>query len=256
MQIAAPPLESQTLEKLREQELEEARAIQSGMLPAESLRTDQATICHEFQPVETVGGDFLDYFTLSDGTLGLYLGDVSGKGLGAAMYAALAVGTLRGVHKTGQSPGPVFELLNKRLLLRGVPRRHAAIQYAMVDPQNGAMQITSAGMPGPVHLSQKCCRPLRLSGIPPGLLAEAKYETSTVQLQPGDSVLFCTDGVTDAFNTAQEIFGMERLMALCEKHREASPNELLEQIFSALERFRDGREQHDDITAAILHYRG
>src|SRR6266849_4466533 len=93
-----------SVEKLREEELEEARAIQSVMLPSKPLRAGAVRISHQFQPVAAVGGDFLDYFELSDGSVGLYLGDVSGKGLAAAMYAALAVGTLRGVHKTGQSP--------------------------------------------------------------------------------------------------------------------------------------------------------
>lgn len=74
------------------------------MLPSQPLSTGEVTICHAFQPVAEVGGDFLDYFQLADGSVGLYLGDVSGKGLPAAMYAALAVGTLRGVHKTGLCP--------------------------------------------------------------------------------------------------------------------------------------------------------
>src|ERR1700687_1386413 len=99
MNTTAPPLELHALEKLREEELEEARAIQSVMLPAESLRAGAVMISHEFQPLAAVGGDFLDYFELADGRIGLYLGDVSGKGLPAALYAALAGGGLRGVHK-------------------------------------------------------------------------------------------------------------------------------------------------------------
>lgn len=96
------------IEKLREQELEEARIIQSAMLPSHPLHEFDALISHEFQPVTEVGGDYIDYFTLTDGTIGLYLGDVSGKGLPAALYAALAIGTLRGIHKTGQCPGRVL----------------------------------------------------------------------------------------------------------------------------------------------------
>ncbi len=114
MNTTAPPLELQTIEKLREEELEEARAIQSDMLPAESLRAGAVMISHEFQPIAMVGGDFLDYFVLTDERIGLYLGDVSGKGL----PAALAVGTLRGVHKTGTSPHDVLATLNRRLMIR------------------------------------------------------------------------------------------------------------------------------------------
>jgi sigma-B regulation protein RsbU (phosphoserine phosphatase) len=141
-----PLLELHGIERLREEELEEARTIQAVMLPAESLRTKLVTISHEFQPVSVVGGDFLDYFELLDGTIGLYLCDVSGKGLSAALYAALAVGTLRGVHKTGASPSDTLATFNRRLMIRGMPRHHAAIQYAVFDPRSGELHIASAGI--------------------------------------------------------------------------------------------------------------
>src|SRR5579859_4580163 len=131
MDFGATQLELSVLEKLHEEGLEEARSIQSLMLPTDALHAGSIEIRHEFQPMEAVGGDFLDYFALPDGTIGLYLGDVSGKGLPAAMYAALAVGTLRGVHKTGQPPCNVLATLNRRLLVRGVPRRYSAAQYAI-----------------------------------------------------------------------------------------------------------------------------
>ncbi len=246
------PLELQTIEKLREEELEEARAIQSDMLPAESLRAGAVMISHEFQPIATVGGDFLDYFVLTDERIGLYLGDVSGKGLPAALYAALAVGTLRGVHKTGASPHDVLATLNRRLMIRGMPRRHTAIQYAVFDPRRHELQIASAGMPGPFHLCANGCRILEINGIPPGLFAAANYETLTLRLQPGDAVLFCTDGITDAFDREGEQFGIERLQELCDSQRRASPTGLLRRVFAAVESFSSGREQHDDMAAALF----
>ena len=254
MNTTAPPLELHPLEKLREEELEEARAIQSMMLPAESLRAGAVMISHEFQPVSAVGGDFLDYFQLLDGTIGLYLCDVSGKGLPAALYAALAVGTLRGVHKTGTSPGDALATFNRRLMIRGMPRRHAAIQYAVFDPRSNVLHIASAGMPGPFHLCAEGCRSLELSGIPPGLFEGTSYETLTMCLSPGDSVLFCTDGLTDAFDQHGEQFGLERLQDLCRNQRHLSPTELLGQIFSAVEHFSRGREQHDDMAAAVFQF--
>ncbi len=254
MKIAAPTEELSQVDKLRQAELEEARLIQGAMLPEASFRAGDVTVSHEFHPVDEVGGDFLDYFELSDGTVGLYLGDVAGKGLAAAMYAALAVGTLRGVHKTGQSPSAVLELLNKRLLLRSLPRRHTAMQYAVFDPRNREMLIASAGMPGPLYLSGKGCQALELSGIPPGLLPEVTYDITTLRLQPGESLLFCTDGITEAFDPAGESFGIERLVALCGKHRGASATELLPEISRALGRFCGEAKQHDDRTAAFFQY--
>lgn len=256
MTTIAPLLELHAIEKLREEELEEARSIQAVMLPAESLRSGPVMISHEFQPVAAVGGDFLDYFELMDGTIGLYLCDVSGKGLPAALYAALAVGTLRGVHKTGTSPSDALATFNRRLMIRGMPRRHAAIQYAVFDPRSCKLQIASAGMPGPFHLRADGCRLLELSGIPPGLFAGTSYDSLTLHLSPDDSVLFCTDGITDAFDRRGEQFGVERLQELCRDQRGSSPTELLGQIFSAVDSFSRGREQHDDMAAALLHYSG
>lgn len=252
MNIIAPPLESQALERLREQELEEARLIQNVMLPSEALRTERVTVSHEFQPVTEVGGDFLDYFELTDGSIGLYLGDVAGKGLPAAMYAALAVGTLRGVHKTGQSPSSVLSTLNKRLTIRGTPRRYAAIQYAVYEPALRRIQVASAGMFGPFVISSGRCRALELSGIPPGLFGDATYETHTMSLQRGDAILFCSDGITDAMNADHEIFGVERLQALCEEGCNLEPTELLGRLFREIELFSNGREQHDDMAAALF----
>jgi phosphoserine phosphatase RsbU/P len=253
MNTIGMPAELGVIEKLREEELEEARSIQSGMLPTEPLHCGAIRISHEFQPVAEVGGDFLDYFALADGCIGLYVGDVSGKGLPAAMYAALAVGTIRGVHKTGLSPAQVLSTLNRRLMLRGTSRRHAAMQYALFTPHTREMQICSAGMPGPFHLTAGGCRVLEIPGIPPGLFDPAvAYDTSSITIEPGDSVLFFTDGISDAFSVEGESFGLERLQMVCEAHLHSSPPELLRQVFSEVERFARGQAQHDDMAAAVF----
>jgi serine phosphatase RsbU (regulator of sigma subunit) len=123
-----------------EQELAEALAIQVGMLPHGPLRTADTTICYELQPFCEVGDDFLDFFTLTVGVIGIYLGDVTGKGLPAALYAALAVGALRGVHKTGTPPATVLSTVNRRVILRGVSPCYAAVQYACFDPRTGILR--------------------------------------------------------------------------------------------------------------------
>ncbi|MGA2429487.1 MAG: PP2C family protein-serine/threonine phosphatase [Candidatus Acidiferrum sp.] len=254
MNMIGTPVDLGVIEKLREEELEEARSIQSSMLPTEPLNRGGIRISHEFQPVAEVGGDFLDYFELADGCIGLYLGDVSGKGLPAAMFAALAVGTLRGVHKTGQSPANVLSTLNRRLLLRGASRRHAAMQYAVFDPRTNEMQISSAGMPGPYHISPQGCRVMEIQGIPPGLFdPSVEYETQKITVEPGDSVLFFTDGISDAFSMDGESFGIERLQVVCEAYRDSSPRELLGHVFSEIDLFAQGRTQHDDMAAALFH---
>jgi phosphoserine phosphatase RsbU/P len=253
MNMIATPVEFGVIEKLREEELEEARSIQSGMLPTEPLHSGTIRISHEFQPVTGVGGDFLDYFQLTDGCIGLYLGDVSGKGLPAAMYAALAVGTLRGVHKTGLSPSNVLATLNRRLMLRGATRRHVAMQYALYDPQTRAMQIASAGMPGPFHLSVRGCRAMEIQGIPPGLFdPSVVYDMAKLTIEPGDSMLFFTDGIPDAFGADGESYGLQRLQEVCERYPQCPPRELLGHVFSEVGRFAHGQAQHDDMAATVF----
>ncbi len=243
------------LEALREQELAEARAIQLGMLPHGPLRTADATIGHEFQPFYEVGGDFLDFFTLTDGVIGIHLGDVTGKGLPAALYAALAVGTLRGVHKTGTPPATVLSTVNRRVMLRGVSSpRYAAVQYACLDTRTGILRIASAGMEGPLILSARGCRELELRGIPPEMFPETNYESETVQLERGDSVIFLSDGFSESQNSAGDFLEMERVPAICEPLRENTPEEILRRMKKAVVSFSSGRPQQDDRTAAVLRY--
>ncbi|HVM74527.1 MAG TPA: SpoIIE family protein phosphatase [Candidatus Saccharimonadales bacterium] len=254
MVTSAPVQDLAAIEKLREQELEEARIIQGAMLPSQPLHIGSVLISHEFQPVTEVGGDYLDYFELSDGSIGLYVGDVSGKGLPAALYAALAVGTLRGVHKTGQTTSRVLSVLNERLHLRGIPGRHTALQYALFFPATREMRISSAGMPGPVLIRGGECRVLQVAGIPPGLFPGVQYDEFTLKLEYGDSLLFCSDGLTEARDAKEEEFGVEGLQGVCARNAKAAPLDLLEQVFSAVQAFSRETRQWDDMTAAVFHY--
>ncbi len=184
--------------------------------------------------------------------IGIDVGDVSGKGLPAAKYAALAVGTLRGIHKTGQHPTQVMALLNKRLPLRKIPSRYTAIQYVQLDPITAQSHLSSAGMPGPMLLRAGECRVLKVAGISPGLFPEINDDHLT--LEPGDSLLVYTDDLTDARDTQQAEFEAARLQQVCRSQAEKSP--LLGHIFSTIEEFMGDCPQFDDMTAAILHCSG
>jgi phosphoserine phosphatase RsbU/P len=144
------------------------------------------------------------------------------------------------VHKTGLAAG-VLTTLNRRLMIRGTPRRHAAVQYAVSDPRTREMQISSAGMPGPFLLSASGCRVLEIQGIPPGLFdPSVNYETLQIKLhwQLGT---FLHEQVSDAFDTEGESFGIERLRAVCAAESHRAPQEFLGRIFSAVENFAHGR---------------
>lgn len=245
---------SSSLEKIREYEIEEARNIQQAMLPAGPLRAQAIEFASKFLPAAEVGGDFLDYFQLSDRKVGLYLGDVVGKGLPAAMYAALAVGTMRGIHKTGKPPSSVLELFNQRMRVRVLPGRYCAVQYAVFDPIASELWYANAGLPKPLLISPAGCMELGEGGLPAGLFPGSRYTEHTVALTAGDAVLFTTDGLLDARNPQGDDFGPERLMEVCGESRNEPPESLLGAVFAAVEAFCDGAPQGDDMTAALLKF--
>jgi sigma-B regulation protein RsbU (phosphoserine phosphatase) len=254
MPLIALEVDHAAAEKLREHEIEEARTLQRAMVPVAPLQASPVEIANQFRPATQIGGDFLDYFVLTDHTLGLYLGDVVGKGLPAALYAALVVGTLHGIHKTGESPAHVLRLLNKRLRMRGMPGRYCAVQYAVFDPETRLLRYANAGLPGPLHLSARGCRELREGGLPAGMFDDPRYEPQCVLLEPGDAVLFLSDGLTEAVNADREEFGADRLVKTCEENRNASAPAMLDRIFAAVDAFAAGQPQYDDMAAAALKF--
>ena len=124
-----------TLEAARD----EARLIQDSLLPGGTLRGESFEVAFRFAPLGEVGGDFADFFQLPNGLVGMYMGDVVGKGLIAAMYASLVMGTIRGINKTGEDTAAVLGLLNKRLRVRPVPGRFSSTIYALFDPALGEL---------------------------------------------------------------------------------------------------------------------
>jgi phosphoserine phosphatase RsbU/P len=238
---------------MRELEREEARQIQQSLLPAASLVTNAAEVAFRFEPYAGVGGDFADFFELPNGHLGIYIGDVVGKGLSAAMYATLVMGTLRGTHKTGTDTASVLALLNKRLLVRPVIGRYAATVYAVYNPATRELSFSNAGLPFPLLASENGCSSLGQGGLPSGLFDGSCYESHRVQLKPGDAVLFATDGLTELRDSEDNDFSWERLGDIWKMSSSKSAEEALDLVFKEAGRFSNGgRAQHDDITAIVL----
>jgi phosphoserine phosphatase RsbU/P len=240
------------LEASRDLELEEARKLQQAMIPMEPLSAHPFQIACWFRPAESVGGDFADYFVLPDRRLDFYLGDVVGKGLPAALYAALAIGMLRGLNKQGETPGVLLGRLNQRLLLYALPGRFCASEYGMLDPATRTLTFGNAGLPLPLHITPGGCRLLGGGGFPSGMFHDASYEQHSVRLDPGESVVFYTDGVIEAVDYTQEEFGVARLIEVCEQNKELSAPDLLRSLFEATDQFVGTAPQHDDMTAIAL----
>ncbi len=244
--VTAPPeFDQQSFEN------EEARTVQQALLPTGPLIAPTFEIAFRNQAIAEVGGDFLDYFYLADGRLGFYLADVVGKGLSAAMYATLAMGTIRAIHKSGQPPGDVLELFNHRLMVRPVPRRFCAIQYAVLNPSTLQMHCCNAGLPYPIHISEGRSQALNVGGIPSGIFDAIHYEQFSLQLAPGDAVLFATDGLHEAADSDLNEFGFERLIELCGGSSQDSADVLLDRVLAAASHHSGGRQQ-DDVTVVVL----
>lgn len=238
------------------QEKDEARAIQQSLLPTGPLRDPSYEITCQYFPLAEVGGDFADFFTLPNGLVGLYIGDVVGKGLSAAMYGALVMGMLRGVNKTGADTAFVLALLNKRLLVRPVPGRYCATLYALYDPASRVLSFSNAGLPYPLHASESGCRALGEGGLPSGLFPGSAYDIHAVRLALGDTVLFATDGLHEMRNSQREDFSWGKLGELWRRSRGMTSQESLNMLFEGLHTFSDGAPRQDDITAVVLKVTG
>ena len=184
------------------------------------------------------------------------LGDVVGKGLPATMYGALVMGTLRGIHKTGVDTSTILSLLNQRLLQRPLPGRFCSTLYAVFDPMTHTLAFSNAGLPFPLHASTATCQLLGEGGLPSGLLSTASYNQHVVQLSPGDSVLFATDGLHEALNPEGIEFCSTRLPELWAECQSKSAAQSLEYLFTGLQVFSDGSTPHDDVTAVVLKVLG
>ncbi len=249
---SAPDSKDVSYARLCDDYIREARLIQTSLIPTDALRHPSVEIAFRFTPFFEVGGDFVDFFPLPQGLIGLYLGDVVGKGLPATMYGALVMGILRGIHKAGMNTGAVLSLLNQRLLQRPLPDRFCSTLYAVFDPSTRTLAFSNAGLPFPLHVSSEQCQPLGEGGMPSGLLSSASYDQHVVQLSPGDAVLFATDGLHESLNPEGIEFSSTRMGELWAECQSKSATESLEHIFDGLFYFSKGTPPHDDITAAVL----
>ncbi|MGA7626742.1 MAG: PP2C family protein-serine/threonine phosphatase [Candidatus Acidiferrales bacterium] len=231
---------------------DEARLIQDSLLPTGTLRGDSFEIAYRFSPLNEVGGDFADFFQLPNGQVGLYMGDVVGKGLVAAMYASLVMGTIRGINKTGETTATVLQLLNKRLRVRPVPGRYCSTIYALFDPASGELSFSNAGVPLPLLATSAGCQQVGEGGFPSGLFPHASYDVHTARLSPGDAVLFATDGLHEIRNERNEDLSWGKLDEIWNACRFKSADESLDYLFEEVQNFAGVGCQHDDITAIAL----
>jgi len=244
-----------------ESELKIAQAIQRSFLPKRFPPFpdhDEFEIYAELQAAKAVGGDLYDYFLLDQHRLFFAIGDVSGKGVPAALFMAVTKTLLKGVAEQYVLPSQVLEKVNHELYVDNEQMMFVSVCCGMLDYQTGLLHYTNAGHLPPLRLR----RPQSATwvALPKGSLLginEAPvYRTMSLQLEPMDTLLLYTDGVTEAMNVKQELFGEDRLKMLAESKTGASPKDLVQALFGAVRGFAGAEEQSDDITVLALQYRG
>ena len=208
-----------------------------------------------YQPAREVGGDFYDFLDLPDGRLGVVVGDVTDKGVPAALVMATTRAVLRGAAERLDSPGKVLERLNE-MLHPDIPQKmFVTCLYAILDCEKGVMQYANAGHDLPYRRSGKGVDELRCTGMPLGLMPGMTYEEREVTLLPGESVLLYSDGLVEAHNPEYEMFGFPRLKELLGSH-DGGPS-VIDFLLSELSGFTGaGWEQEDDVTLVTLQRHG
>jgi serine phosphatase RsbU (regulator of sigma subunit) len=236
-----------------EQELRVARRIQQASLPKEMPQLEGWEISPHYRPAREVGGDFYDFHLLSEGKLGLVVGDATGKGVPAALVMSTTCGMLQLAAQAlgSSSPGELLGRVNETLFARIPPNMFVTCFYGVLDPKSGTFTYANAGHDLPYLHSKGDTKELRARGMPLGLMPGMGYEEKEVILQADEAVLFYSDGLVEAHNRKGEMFGFPRLRALVAEHGEERPLEeaLLEELYSFV---GESWEQEDDITLLTL----
>ena len=228
-----------------------ARSIQRASLPEEVPQLEGWQISPYYQPAREVGGDFYDFHPLSEGRLGLVVGDATGKGVPAALVMSTTCGMLRLAAQSSTSPGQMLQRVNETLFPYIPPNMFVTCFYAIIEPKSGSLTYANAGHDLPYLCRNGEAEELMARGMPLGLMPGMGYEEKETILQAGEAALFYSDGLVEAHDPKGEMFGFPRLRGLVAEHgQEGSLEEaLLEELYFFV---GDGWEQEDDINLLTL----
>jgi serine phosphatase RsbU (regulator of sigma subunit) len=236
-----------------EQELRLARSIQRASLPKEVPSLEGWQISPYYQPAREVGGDFYDFHPLSEGRLGLVVGDATGKGVPAALVMSTTCGMLRLAAQSSSSPGEMLQRVNETLFPYIPPNMFVTCFYCILDPKSGTLSYANAGHDLPYLHRDGAAEELRATGMPLGLMPGMRYEEKETILEAGEAALLYSDGLVEAHDPKGEMFGFPRLRALVAEHADQEERPLGDFLMEELYTFvGEGWEQEDDITLLTL----
>ncbi|HTZ89186.1 MAG TPA: SpoIIE family protein phosphatase [Alloacidobacterium sp.] len=234
-------------------EIEIAREVQERLFPQEMPDLPGAKIAGFCRPALGVGGDYYDVLDLQDGRVGLAVGDVSGKGISAALLMASLRASLRGVTLDGPRDfAKLMHKVNQLVYEASASNRYATFFFASYDPALRKLECVNAGHNPPVLLRGERTIRLEADGPVVGLLPFAPYTEQALTLEPGDLLILYTDGISEAMTNDDEEWGEERMIAAARASMRKPANEVLDDLFAAADAFTAGAPQHDDMTLLIL----
>ncbi len=246
-------------EERLEKELRFAQRVQEAFLPTEAPRRLKGVdLAVRFAPAHELGGDLYDFLCPEPHSLVVAVGDVSGKGVPAALYGAFAGELVRSrtfrrrYSSERSSPASVLSWINVILHERQLEEYYCTLCYAWFDLRHRTVVLTNSGLPYPIRCTATACAPVEVSGVPLGTFAGSSYDEVTLDTRPGDSLVFCTDGVFEAMDAHGGEFGAERLMQTIAKTRGGTARDIVNGIFDAVAEFRGDTPANDDMTAVAI----
>jgi sigma-B regulation protein RsbU (phosphoserine phosphatase) len=235
-----------------ERDLSAARRLQGALLPRLPGPEFGLDISARVVSSRELSGDIYDFLRYGPQELGVAMGDVSGKGSAAALYGAVAIGTLRSLGPQKYPPAEMLRSINGFLGERRIEGRFMTLCFATWNRRRHRLRIANAGQEEPFILHDGRCEKIRLPGFPLGMFEEATYEERTFSLNPGDVVVFHSDGVGDTQNSEGEFFGDERVANLITANQQLSADAIADRILEEIDRFSGGRHPFDDRTLVVL----
>jgi PAS domain S-box-containing protein len=238
-----------------EAKLRVAREIQYRLFPSSSGHIPGFDIGGASYPAEATGGDYFDYIPLANGCLGIAIGDVSGHGFGAALLMSETRAYLRALALTHSDVGEILTLLNQALAGDLATDHYVTLLLAQLDPRTRSLLYTSAGHPSGYILDPcgEVKAVLQSTHLPVGIARENRFSTSRpLTLEPGDLVLFLTDGIVEARSPHDVFFGTQRALELVRLYRNQPARQIVDHLYDAVRGFCQNLAQNDDITAVVI----
>lgn len=243
-------------ERRLERDMQMAHELQLRLLPPKNPKLTKLEVAAKFVPARAIGGDLYDFFSYSSSRMGIVIGDVSGKGAPAAIYAALVSGILRSHTPIEPSPAEMLSAVNYSLSERRIDGQFVSLIYALWDERQSTLQVSNSGLPRPIYCQGGKTEVIDATGLPLGLFDDATYDEFTLRLKPGDLFVFFSDGILDARNPAGELFGRERAEQVASRCWEMSAQEVVNSLFDAVNEHTAGEETFDDQTVVAIRVKG